>query len=83
MKLTDEQIHELARDMAIDLMRGVVDLNAAAIEAIYSDDGDALDWSPYQQRLTAKPHVAAVAKFSPFLLHLCSPACAYGWEGKK
>ena len=82
-RLTDEQIHELARDMAIHLVQAVVDLNRFAIDAIYTDAGDDESWDLREARSVAKPYAAALSEFSPFLSHLCSAACAYGYEGTK
>ena len=80
MTPTQEQIHELARDMAIQLVQAVVDLNHFAIDAIYTDARDGEIWGLWEAKAMAEPHAAALSEFNPYLLHLCSSECAYGWE---
>ena len=80
-RLTDEEIHELAREMAIHLVGGVVNLNLFAAEAICSDDtGDAETWGLWESQARAEPHAAALSEFNPYLAHLCGATGAYGYE---
>ena len=83
--LTEEQIHEFARDRAIDLARMVLELEEAALNGIYPwdspfDDDPAFELSSFEAGLLAKPHAEALKRFRPVMNWLCSPEAAYGFR---